>query len=229
MPLKTSSRSDGARIASVLALALACRILPAQQPQAVATATRQPAATTLPSGIDRLAGTEPASQIKYVRLMLNGSLHPAPNGLAEPATPTPPPILIAQCTLRPNGKYMFEIFASFGGAVDLGFHPPWKPSGPNDRFPPRSDKFTITMDFLGYTHVKPVRKQWEIAAESPALCRYNPPGFGSSNLEEVSFYLKYLLSLPTLRLTLDTRAVEFVTTPLLNEIRKEPLCRAAAI
>jgi hypothetical protein len=85
------------------------------------------------------------------------------------------------------------------------------------------------MDFLGYTHVKPVRRQWEIPVQTPDLYRYNPPGSGSANLEEITYYLRYLLALPTLRLTLDNRSVEFLTTPLLVEIRKEPLCRAAAL
>ena len=97
----------------------------------------------------------------------------------------------------------------------------------------------MTMDFLGYTHVKPVRRQWEIPVQTPGQYRYNPPGSGSANLEEITFYLRYLIALPTLRLTLDShstdgrftysRSAEFLTTPLLDEIRKEPLCQAAAL
>jgi hypothetical protein len=85
------------------------------------------------------------------------------------------------------------------------------------------------MDFIGYTHVKPVHRQWEIPIQPPGQYRYNPPGPGSSNLEEITYYLRYLLALPTLRLTLNNNSVEFMTVPLLNEIRKEPLCRAAAL
>jgi hypothetical protein len=85
------------------------------------------------------------------------------------------------------------------------------------------------MDFIGYTHVKPVRRQWEIPTQTPGQYRYNPPGSTSFNLEEISYYLRYLLSLPTLRLTLGNNSVDFLTTPLLSEIRKEPLCRAAAL
>ena len=59
--------------------------------------------------------------------------------------------------------------------------------------------------------------------------RYNPPGGGSANLEEIIYYLRYLVALPTLRLTLGNRSVEFMTSPLLAEIRKEPLCRAAGL
>jgi hypothetical protein len=85
------------------------------------------------------------------------------------------------------------------------------------------------MDFLGYTHIKPFRRQWEIPVEAPSLYHYNPPGIGSSNLEEISYFLRYLMSLPTLRLTLDNRSSEFLTTPFLADIRNEPLCRAAGI
>jgi hypothetical protein len=138
-------------------------------------------------------------------------------------------MLIAQRSLHPNGRYLFEMFASFGGATDLAFHPPWVPTSSQDLFPPRTDKVDITMEFLGYTHVKPIRRQWEIPVETPGQYRFNPPGSSSSNLEDISYDLRYLLALPTLRLTLDSRASEFLTTPLLNVIRKEPLCRAAGL
>lgn len=190
--------------------------------------TPQPENTTF-AGLDRLAGTEPSSNIKYARLILKGSLHAAGKAIADPPAPDPPPVLIAQCSLRPNGKYFFEVFASFGDATDLAFYPPWKPANSQDLFPPRTDKVAVTMDFLGYTHVKPFRRQWEIPVQTPALYRYNSPGVGSPNLEEVAFFLRYLLSLPTLRLTLDNRAAEFPTTPFLAAIRNEPLCKAAGL
>jgi hypothetical protein len=188
-----------------------------------------PDSATLSPGIERLAGTDAPSQIHYIRLILKGSLHTAVKGAPDPAPPDPPPLLIAQCTQRPGGKYLFEIFATFGGPVDLAFYPPWKPSSRDDLFPPRTEKSTVTMDFLGYTHVKPFRRQWEVPIQTPGLLRYNPPSGSSPNLEEFSFFLRYLVSLPTLRLTLGTRSAEFLTTPLLAEIRAEPLCRAAGL
>jgi hypothetical protein len=208
-----------------LVLMVACLPLCAQQPAPSAA----PQAITLPSGAQRLAGTEPSSNIQYVRLVLKGTLHSAAKGSPDPPAPDPPPILIAQCSLRPNGKYLFEMFTGFGGSTDLAFYPPWKPVDSHDLFPPRTEKVTITMDFLGYTHLKPFRRQWEIPTEVPSLYRYNPPGSGSANLEEVSYFLRYLMSLPTLRLTLNDKASEFVTTTFLADIRQEPLCRAASI
>jgi hypothetical protein len=212
----------------VLVLALLCASHAAQQPE-----SPQPEKTTLLTGIDRLAGHEAASRIQYVRLILPGSLRTAASATVSGPLPapslSPAPMLIAQCTLRPNGKSYFELFANFGGATDLTFYPPWTPTSPQDLFPPRTEKAVFTMEFLGYTHVKPVRRQWEIPVQTPGQYRYNPPGAGSSNLEEIAYYLRYLVSLPTLRLTLDNRSADFLTTSLLSEIRKEPLCKAAGL
>ncbi len=194
-----------------------------------AQSTQGPERTNVASRADRIAGIDPSSNIQYVRLILKGSLNVGGKVVADPPVPDPPPELIAQCSIRPNGKYFFEVFASFGGATDLAFYPPWKSTGPQDLFPPRTDKVSITMDFLGYTHVKPFRRQWEIPVQTPALYRYNSPGSNSPNLEEFSFFLRYLLALPTLRLTLDNRTAEFLTTQFLADIRNEPLCKAASL
>lgn len=215
-------------VRAVFALGLLCApSVFAQQAEPRAVDSAQPERTTLASEIDRISGLEPTSKIHYVRLILSGSLHTA--STADSPARSPGPTLIAQCTLKPNGKSSFELFANFGGATDLAFYPPWTPTSNQDLFPPRTDKVNMTMEFLGYTHVKPVRRQWEIPIQTPGQYRYNPPGGGSANLEEITYYLRYLVALPTLRLTLDNRSADFLTTPLLDDIRKEPLCRAAAL
>src|ERR1700722_8819788 len=112
------------RAALAFALIASCVILHAQPPVEPPPSERN----TLPSGIERMAGTEPTLNIQYVRLILKGSLHAAKAGTPDPPAPTPPPMLIGQCTLRPNGKYMFEMFTNFGGATDLAFYPPWAPT-----------------------------------------------------------------------------------------------------
>jgi hypothetical protein len=213
----------GSRVILLFALLCASPAVTAQQPYA-----QQPEKTTLAIGIDRLAGQDTTSHIQYVRLILPGSLR-IPSPATDSSVPPPAPTLIAQCTLRPDGKSYFELFANFGDATDLAFYSPWTPTSKQDLFPPRTEKATFTMEFLGYTRVKPVRRQWEIPVQTPGQYRYNSPGAGSANLEEITYYLRYLLSLPTLRLTLDNRSADFLTTPLLNEIRKEPLCRAASL
>jgi len=177
----------------------------------------------LASGHVRVAGTEPTSGIQYVRLVMSGKALSAPEQQSAST-----PFVMAQCTRRANGKFYFDLFTRFDGDMDVVFYPPWKPSGPND-FPPRTQKITITMDFLGYTHVKPAKKQWEIPIETPGQYRYNQPGFGSSNMEDLSYYLQYLIALPTLRLTLDKQSAEFNMTPLLDQIRKEPMCIASRL
>lgn len=206
---------------------ICCYAVFAQQPEHRAADTSQPEKITLASGVDRISGLEATSNIRYVRLVLSGTLRASSSGNSSP--PSPGPTLIAQCTVKLNGRSSFELFANFGGATDLAFYPPWTPASKDDLFAPRTEKINMTMEFLGYTHVKPVRRQWEIPVQTPDQYRYNPPGGGSANLEEITFYLRYLIALPTLRLTLGNRSVEFMTTPLLAEIRKEPLCRAAGV
>src|ERR1700726_2442444 len=90
-------------VRAVFALGLLCSssVLSAQQPEHHAKDTDQPEKTTLASGIDRISGSEAISHIQYVRLILSGSLQTSPAG--SPA-PSPGPTLIAQCTLKPNGK-----------------------------------------------------------------------------------------------------------------------------
>jgi len=224
-PLPNWSRRLVKLQALTLVFALLRLPLHAQQPEQPTA----PQPTTLPSGVQRLPGTETSSQIQYARLILKGTLHAAAKGVSDPPAPDPPPLLIVQCSLRPNGKYIVEMFTSFGGPADLAFYPPWKPSGSKDIFPPSTAKVTVTMDFLGYTHVKPFRRQWEVPVETPSLYRYNPPARTSTNLEEASFFVRYLMSLPTLRLTLNNLTAEFATTPLLGDIRQEPLCRSAGL
>jgi hypothetical protein len=145
------------------ALILSCIVASrAQSQQPETPVTSQPQRTTLPSGIGRVAGTDQPSAIQYTRLILSGSLHSAGKAASDPPPPNPLPILVAQCSMRPGQKYFFEMFANFGGPADLRFYPPWRPKDSHDLFQPANAKVTITMDFLGYTHVKPFRRQWEI-------------------------------------------------------------------
>jgi hypothetical protein len=168
-------------------------------------------------------GIDSGSSIQWVRFILDGkTISGAAGGVG-------PPLLIAQCTLRPDNQYKFEILASFGDATDLAFYPPWKRTSSSDLFPPALQKVTLTMEFLGYTHVKPLHRQFEIPLETPGLFRYSQPGRSSSNLEEIAYDLRYLLALPTLRLSFAERTAEFQTAPLLTELRNEPLCRAARL
>jgi hypothetical protein len=52
--------------------------------------------------------------------------------------------------------------ANFGDVSDLAYYPPWTPANSYDLFAPSLQKAAITMEFLGYSHVKPVKLQWEV-------------------------------------------------------------------
>ncbi len=189
-----------------------------------------PQMQTLSPGLRKLSGTESASGTTYVRIFLDGILVP-PNSPAETA-PLPTnslPALIAQCTQTPNHRLAFELHAHYGGVEDTAYYPPWHSTGPDDLYPPETVKVTITMDFFGYTKVKPARRQWEYLIAPVGELRYNPPSMTSRNLEDITFYLQYLKALPTLRLTSAGKAAQFNTTPLLDAIRHEPLCHASGL
>lgn len=180
--------------------------------------------TTQIEPLPRLAGMEPTSHIEYLRIFLNGTLL-RPAGPA----PQPPPQIVAQCTRNPSGKLAFELFVNFGGIEDTAFYPPWRPASDTDLFPPHLETFKFTFEFIGYTHVKPVKREFQAVLQPSGQFRYNTPSAGSANLEDITYYLRYLLALPTLRLTLGNHTAEFLTTPLLDQLRKEPLCKASLL
>ncbi len=85
------------------------------------------------------------------------------------------------------------------------------------------------MDFLGYTKFKPAKRQFEKVLAPYGQLRYNNPGVGSSNMEDLSYYLQVLRALPTLRLTLGPQSASFFMTPLLAQLHADPLCRASGM
>ena len=185
---------------------------------------------TIASNLARTEGIDSSSRIAYTRIYLAAE---APANAAAPSTPSSTldlslPILTAQCTRRPDGHLSIELFVNFGGVTDTAFYPPFKPTD-TDLFPPHTPKAIYTMDFLGYTKVKPFKRQWEHVVFPYGQLRYNPPGIGSPNLEEIAFYLQYLRALPTLRLTGEGHVVSFFTQPLLDRLHVEPLCGASGL
>ena len=65
------------------------------------------------------------------------------------------------------------------------------------------------MEFLGYTKVKPFRRQFEqVSAPGPEQVRYLNPGRTSSNLEPPGWFFQYLRPLPV------------------QQLHAEPLCAA---
>lgn len=178
-----------------------------------------------PSGLadelTRSAGKDGSSNIDYALISISGKL--------LNAVPTPAPRLTAQCTRDSSGRFQFQLLTDFGAVPEITFYPPWKPS-PGDLYPPNLPKLQLTMDFLGYTRVKPVKRQWEALQTPDGELRYTTPGMGSTNLEPIAFYLQYLRALPTIRLTApDKRVIEFETTKWLQALKAEPLCYASGL
>jgi hypothetical protein len=139
------------------------------------------------------------------------------------------PRLTAQCTKNVAGKLRFELLVDAGDVPELRFVPPWKPTR-SDQFPPVVAKATVTMEFLGYTKVKPVKRQWTAIDGLPGEWRYAAPGMASANMEEIMFYMQYLKALPTLRLTFPgAPTLEFDTAKWQQKVKAEPLCGASGL
>lgn len=195
-------------------------VLPCASP--IAAFAQQPAA--LSPMLARSEGVDASSSIAFTRLYLTAQADPPPTQF-DPANPT----LTVQCSRRPSDKYFVELFVNFGGITDTAFYPPWRPANDRDLFPPRTEKVSITLEFLGYTHVKPVRREFEFVTAPIGQLRYNPPSGGSHNLEEIAYYFQYLRALPTFHISYPGHTATFLTEPLLAQIRKEPLCRASRL
>ncbi len=169
-----------------------------------------------------VAGIDAGSGIAYTLISVDGKL-------LQAAAPAVPPRLTAQCTRGADGKLRFELLADFGGVETIAYYPPWKPTKEISVRPP-VQKTIVTMDFLGYMKVKPVKRQWEYLHELPQEMMYATPGFRSANMEEVMFYLQYMRALPTLRLTVPGKGtVEFETTKWQAAVKAEPMCHASGL
>ena len=202
------------RLVSLVLLLLLSPFSPAQ------TSTPMPLSPTLA----RSEGVELTSNIAFTRLYLT-----APSGPAPTEFDLSRPTLTVQCSQRPNGRFLFELFVNFGGIKDIDFDPPWHPTPASPNPPLPTEKVSVTMEFLGYTKVKPATRQFELVAAPVGQLRYNSPGVHSHNLEEIAYYLRYLRSLPTLRLSYPSHSATFLTEPLLAQIRKESLCKASGL
>lgn len=174
----------------------------------------------------RLSGVEATSGITYVRFFLLEDADQSAGAMAGAEFDLSRPTLTAQCTRDTKGRLRFDVFVNFGDVTDTAYYPPWRPTVPTD-FPPRTEKVNGTMEFLGYTHFKPVKRQFEKVLAPYGQLHYNNPGRGSSNMEEFAYYLQVLRALPTLRVTLGTQTASFLTTPLLAQLHAEPLCGAS--
>jgi hypothetical protein len=188
----------------------------------LASASSQTAA----DGLAVLSGRDADSGIAYALISLEGK---RVGGDASA------PRLTAQCTKNAAGKLRFELLVDAGDVPELRFVPPWKPTR-SDQFPPAVAKATVTMEFLGYTKVKPVKRVWTAIDGLPGEWKYAAPGIASANMEEIAYYMQYLKALPTLRLTFPATGagqppltLEFETAKWQQKLKAEPLCGASAL
>jgi hypothetical protein len=175
-----------------------------------------------PESVKRIAGVDAGSGIAYVLISMDGRLVGA-----EPVSGAAPPRLTAQCTRTAEGKPRLEMLADFGGVESIAYMAPWKPTA---KYPNRPIlvKPQITMEFLGYTKVKPLKRQWESIPGLTGEWMYATPGFHSGNMEDVTYYLQFLRALPTLRMTLPGHgAAEWETTKWQQALHEEPMCAAS--
>ena len=174
---------------------------------------------TIAPDLIRLEGVDAVSRIHYVRLLLS---LPAPQGSTKP-----PPRFTMECTEK-KGKRSLAWLVSFGGIADVGFTRPFQPT-PQERFPPTNPSANLKLTFEGYTKWKPYTRSWEVLPSGEL--KYRNPGIDSPNLDGPRFFLKYLGSLPGLRIGYAKPAPEsppelfFRTQPLLDELNKTPVCQ----
>jgi len=186
--------------------------------------------TIAPDGMARMAGTDAGSGIQYALISVDGKLVGAGG-----AAPVPPPRLTAQCTKALDGKLQFELLADLGGVAQIAYIPPWKPTKERPVRPPE-EKARVKTEFLGYVKQKPLQFEWRYMREIPGEMHFASPGLHSGNMESERFFMQYLRSLPTLRMTIPPggpvkamATVEFETQKWQGLVKAEPLCWASGL
>jgi len=169
--------------------------------------------------LKRVEANDPATGVHWVRLLLS-----APGTEADPNAV--PPRFTVECQER-NGKRDLLWLVSFGGVDDPGFTKPFIASQDN-LFPPTYPSANLKMSFEGYLKPKPFTRSWSVLPSGEL--RYRNPGMSSPNMESPRYFMTFLNSLPGLRIGY-ARAPKghpaelfFRTQPLLDELRKSPIC-----
>jgi hypothetical protein len=170
----------------------------------------------------KLEGTDPESG-HYIRLLL---LQTSETQTSNTPSTEAPPRLTFECVEK-DGKRDLRLYVSFGGIKDMSFTPPFHPKdGVAYKLIPTDVK--LKMSFVGYVNWKPYVESWRLMDNGEY--RYRDSGWHSPNLESIPFILKMLNSLPGLRIANEVHVannpgeVFFQTQPLLDELKKTPLC-----
>ena len=168
----------------------------------------------------RFESVDQASGIHYVRILL--SLPKA----ADADQGQAPPRFSVECR-DIKGNHDLQWFLSFGGVDSFEFVPPFH-SSPQVLYPPQFPQAKLKMVFEGYIKSKPFVRNW--SALHNGEFRYSDPGAYSSNMESARWFMGFLNSLPGLRIGYqkpekgDPPELFFPTQPLLDEVRKTPIC-----
>jgi hypothetical protein len=179
-----------------------------------------PKPVQLTPNLARFESVDQASGIHYVRLLL--SLPKA----ADAADGSAPPRFSVECR-DIKGTHDLQWFLSFGGVDSFEFVPPFH-STPQILYPPRFPQVKLRMVFEGYIKSKPFVRSW--SALHNGEFRYSDPGGYSSNMESARWFMGFLNSLPGLRIGYqkpekgDPPELFFLTQPLLDEVKKTPIC-----
>jgi hypothetical protein len=170
-----------------------------------------------------LTGHDAGTATDFVVFSLAAETH-RPQAAVEDAANTAPPYVTFQCR-QTAGKRHIDLFVSFGAIENRVYHAPEKPD-PVTGFPVEHPTVALKMTFVGYTTSKPFKGAW--AALPNSELQYRAPGSYSSNMQGVRYFLPWLASLPTLRITDahdPTRSADFQTAALLEQLRSNPLCQ----
>lgn len=179
-----------------------------------------PKPAQLSSNLARFESVDQASGIHYVRLLL--SLPKA----ADAAQDQAPPRFSVECR-DIKGAHDLEWFLSFGGVDSFQFVAPFH-STPQALYPPQYPQVKLRMVFEGYIKSKPFIRTWSALRDGEF--RYSDPGAHSANMESARWFMGFLNSLPGLRIGYekpekgDPPELFFPTQPLLDEIKKTPIC-----
>jgi hypothetical protein len=192
---------------------LCLALQPAQMAQTAPLQDAVPAATTF----HRMEGTDTATGIRWVRLLLS---------LPSAGDPERAPRFTAECD-DVKGKHQLLWFVSFGGIDDPGFVAPFD-AGQNQAFAPQYPGVDLKMDFEGYTRQKPFTRSWAVMPGGEY--RYRNPGAFSPNMDSPRYFMSFLNALPGLRIVHakpakgDPGELFFPTKSLLDELNKTPIC-----
>jgi hypothetical protein len=176
-----------------------------------------PQAVAVAPNLFRLEGTDP-EEGHYIRLLLLET--------GSTISPESPPRLTFECVDN-NGKRDLRMYVSFGGIKDMSFTPPFHPK-PGVPYNPTQTNVKLSMQLEGNTRMKPYVESFRVMPNGEL--RYREWGWHSPNLESIHFWVRMLDSYPGLRIVHDKPGagdageVVFETRPLLDELKKTPMC-----